>query len=138
MRKEVNIEWKGDMAFNAQIGTHSIVLDATEDSGGHNLGPTPKPLILAALGGCTGMDVISILKKMRIVPDYFNVKTEAVMREEHPKRYTHIKVCYEFKGHNLELEKLQNAVNLSVDKYCGVIATLAPSVKMEYEIKILE
>lgn len=138
MRKEVNIEWKGDMAFNAQVGNHNIMLDATEESGGHNLGPTPKPLILAALGGCTGMDVISILKKMRIVPDYFNVKTEAVMREEHPKRYTHIKVTYEFKGHNLELEKLQNAVNLSVDKYCGVIATLVPSVKMEYEIKVLE
>ena len=138
MRSEVNVTWKKNMAFNANIGGHNIELDAAEEVGGNNEGARPKPLILVALGGCTGMDVISILKKMKIVPDYFNIKTEAVMRDEHPKRYTHMKVTYEFKGQNLPLDKLQNAVNLSVDKYCGVIATLKDSVKLEFEIKILE
>ena len=66
MRSEVNVTWKKNMAFNANIGGHNIELDAAEEVGGNNEGARPKPLILVALGGCTGMDVISILKKMKI------------------------------------------------------------------------
>lgn len=63
MKQEINIEWKEKMSFESQIGDHKIIIDADESVGGTNKGPTPKPLTLISLGGCTGMDVVSILKK---------------------------------------------------------------------------
>jgi putative redox protein len=65
MEKQISVVWKGDMAFEAQIDNYSVMMDATPAVGGQNLGPTPKPLLMASLGGCTGMDVISLAKKMR-------------------------------------------------------------------------
>jgi putative redox protein len=138
MKSVVNVKWNENMCFDADINGHHIILDASTEAGGENKGTSPKPLMLVALAGCTGMDVVSILKKMRIELEYFNVHVEAVAREEHPKKYTHMKVVYEFKGQHLEPEKLQNAVNLSVDKYCGVLAVYKEVIKLEFEIKILE
>jgi putative redox protein len=84
------------------------------------------------------MDVISILKKMRIEPEYFNVRAEGETAEEHPKYFTGIHLIYEFKGKDLPMEKLQKAINLSQDRYCGVSYMLRKSSELTYEIKILE
>jgi putative redox protein len=137
MTHEGILEWKGDMAFETVLDGHLLKLDASEEGGGHDTGLRPKKLVLAALAGCTGMDVVMILKKMKIVPDSFQVKVEANATEEHPKRYDKMKVVYEFKGDNLELEKLKKAVELSQEKYCGVSATLKNSVELSYEIRII-
>ena len=120
MKHTVDTLWQGNMKFDAVVSGHHVIMDALPVGGGNNEGARPKELMLSALAGCTGMDVISILKKMRIEPEYFNVKVEAEMTEEHPKHYTSMHITYEFKGENLEIEKLQKAIDLSQERYCGV------------------
>jgi putative redox protein len=82
----------------ANVYGHELMLGLDETVGGTNLGPKPKPLLLVALGGCSAMDVISILKKMRIEPEYFNVKVDGEVTEEHSKHFTKIELIYEFRG----------------------------------------
>ena len=138
MKKTIDVTWNDNMKFSAELDGHEIVIDAAEDNDGHNEGPRPKALMMVALAGCTGMDVVSILKKMQVNLTYFNLKVEGDIRDEHPKKFEAIKVIYEFKGKDLDFNKLEKAVNLSVDKYCGVNANYRDAMKMSYEIKILE
>jgi len=126
------------MAFEADVNGFKIMIDADPAVGGENRGPRPKPLTLVSLAGCTGMDVISILKKMRIEPEYFNVAVEGDMTEEHPKYYHKIHVIYELKGIDIDMEKVEKAVNLSRDRYCGVFALLVKGAEITYEIRILD
>ncbi len=126
----VNVKWNEKMSFNSEIDGHLITIDAKPESGGEDLGPRPKPLILSALGGCTAMDVISILKKMRTEPDYFNVKVEGELTEEHPKQYIEITVTYEINGNNISAENAKKAVSLSEERYCGVSAMLKKALKI--------
>jgi putative redox protein len=137
MQSVVEVKWIGNKGFEAELEDHKIVMDLDEERGGNNLGPRPKPLMLASLGGCTGLDVILILKKMKIEPDYFNMRIEADQTDDMPRRYYRIKTIYEFRGENLPLKKLQNAVELSIEKYCGVSAVYKKSIEMSYEIRIL-
>lgn len=138
MSTKVNVTWKDQMTFNAQVNGFNIVLDAGEKVGGRNLGPRPKPLTLVSLGGCTGMDVISILGKMRVEPEFFDVEIEGQMSEEHPKYYKEIHIKYIFKGKDLPMDKLEKAVTLSQDRYCGVSAMLKKSSDLTYEIVVLD
>jgi len=124
------------MAFDVEIEGHTLIIDAAEKVGGQNLGPTPKPLLMASLGGCTAMDVISLAKKMRQDVESFDVEMEADLTEEHPMRYTDIKLIYKFKGKDLDRTKLEKAVSLSQNRYCGVSATL-DTVNITSEIVIL-
>jgi len=104
MPKEiVTTRWLSNMAFETEVNGHKVVLDAESKDGGENLGPRPKSLMLSALGGCTGMDVISILKKMRVEVDSFNVSVDGDLTEEFPKHYTKIHVTYEFTGKDRSL-----------------------------------
>ncbi len=136
MKSTVDVTWTRDMAFEATVNNHKILLDADEAVGGHDHGPRPKPLTLVALGGCTGMDVVSMLKKMRVEPEYFNVQVEGEMTEEHPKVYHTITISYIFRGNNLDPEKLEKAVTLSQEKYCGVSAMLGKAAKLQHKIVI--
>jgi putative redox protein len=138
MNSEINVRWNEKMAFTAEVGQYRIVLDAAAEVGGENKGPRPKPLLMVSLAGCTGMDVVSILEKMKVKLKSFNVKVVGDINEEHPKKFNEMKIIYEFSGENLDIEKLNKAVKLSEEKYCGVIATLIGSVKLDFEIKILE
>lgn len=130
--------WKDGMAFEAEVNGHKIIIDADAAVGGRDLGPRPKPMMLLALAGCTGMDVISILGKMRITPSYFNVAVEADMTTEHPKVYENIRIIYEFRGEDLPMDKLEKAVTLSQEKYCGVSAMLVKATSISHEIRILD
>ena len=125
------------MAFEAEVNGHKIIIDAAETVGGENRGPRPKPLMLVALAGCTGMDVVSILKKMRVDVDGFNVVVEGDLTEEHPKQFTQMRVVYEFKGKDLPMDKLEKAVNLSEERYCGVSAMYKKAIGISTEIKIV-
>jgi putative redox protein len=136
MKHIVNTAWAGKMKFDTEVNGHHIILDAAEDVGGENAGPRPKALMLSALAGCTGMDVVSILKKMKVEPEYFNIKIEADLTEEHPKVYSKVHIIYEFKGKDLEIEKLQKAIELSQEKYCGVSAMYKKAMDVSYEIVI--
>jgi putative redox protein len=137
-RETVSTKWLENMAFEANVKGHKIILDAEPYVGGENRGVPPKPLMLVALGGCTAMDVISILKKMRVDVDKFNVMVEGELTEEHPKHFNKIHVTYEFTGKNLPMDKLQKAINLSEDRYCGVSAVYKKVMELTSEIKITE
>jgi putative redox protein len=138
MKETVNTRWLSDMAFESEINGHKIIIDADPMVGGQNMGPRPKPFMLLALGGCTAMDVISILKKMRVEIDSFNVRVEGDLTEEHPKHFIKMHVIYEFTGKDLPMDKLQKAVSLSEERYCGVSASYRKAMKMTSEIKIIK
>lgn len=138
MNKIADVTYNEGMAFDVEVNNHKFMIDATEAVGGKDKGPRPKALVLAGLGGCTGMDVISILKKMRIEPEYFNVGVAAHSTDEHPKYYDKIHLTYTFKGKNLDTAKLEKAINLSQERYCGVTAMLNKVAEITHEIKILD
>lgn len=138
MKESITLNWLNNMAFETEVNGHKLYIDASNENGGKNLGPRPKLLMLLALGGCTGMDVIAILGKMRVELESLKILVDADMAEEHPKKFERMKVLYLFKGNNLPMDKLQKAVELSKEKYCGVGATIKDSVEIEYEIKIIE
>jgi putative redox protein len=137
MQNVIDVKWNGNMSFNAIIDEHKITMDLDLERGGQNTGPRPKPLMLASLGGCSGVDVIAILKKMKIEPEYFNMHIIGDQTEETPRKYYRIKIIYEFKGKNLAINKLKQAIELSQNKYCGVSAVYKESIDLSYEIKIL-
>ncbi len=137
-KEQVKINWLENMAFKAEVSGHEIILDASEKVGGENRGPRPKPLMMTALAGCTGMDVVSILKKMRVEFEDFSVTVEGDLTEEHPKQFTKMHVIYAFKGKNLPLDKIQKAVGLSEERYCGVSASYRKAFEITSEIRITE
>jgi putative redox protein len=136
MEKEISVSWKGNMAFEAQIDGFSLMMDAVPGVGGEGLGPTPKPMLMASLGGCTGMDVISLAKKMRQEVETMDIRLIGTLTDEHPKHYTAIHLVYRFTGKDLDPEKLRKAIDLSQEKYCGVSETLKKTVAITYEVEI--
>jgi len=132
----VSTKWLENMAFESEINGHKVIVDAKTEVGGQDLGPRPKPFMLAALGGCTGMDVVSILKKMRVDFKGLNVIVEGEMTEEHPRYYKKMHVIYEVEGENLPMDKIQKAVKLSEDQYCGVSAVYRKVIEITSEIRI--
>ena len=137
MKETVTINWLNNMGFEAEVNGHKLYIDASSENGGKNIGPRPKALMLLALGGCTGMDVISILGKMKIEVDSLQIIVDGDMVDEHPKKFTKMKVIYLFKGKDLPVDKLKKAVDLSKDKYCGVSASIKDVIEIEYEIKVI-
>jgi putative redox protein len=99
--------------------------------------PSPMELLLISLAGCTAMDVISILNKKRLNVEDFSVEVEGIRREQHPKVYTHIKVRYIFKG-DIPEKAVEQAIRLSMEKYCSVSAMLKATAKVEWEYEILK
>ena len=138
MKHVIDMAWTDKVAFEGDMDGHKIIVDATKEVGGSDLGPRPKKFMLTALAGCTGIDVIMILKKMKVEVEAFNVIIEADVTEEHPKHYNKMKVIYQFKGKNLPIEKLEKAVKLSETTYCGVTAVYRKAMDMESEIRIVE
>ena len=134
----IKTEWKGNLAFEAELNGHKVLMYATGEGGGENSGPSTKKLQLAALSGCTGMDVVSILKKMHVEIEKCNIEVQGDVADEHPKHYTHMHVVFEFTGKNLPMEKLQKAVNMSEESYCGVGALYRKAIEVTSEIKIIE
>lgn len=126
------------MVFESELDGHKLIMDAPEAAGGKDKGPRPKPLMLSALAGCTGMDVVGMLNKMRVDLKGFNINIEAETTDEVPKHYKKIKVIYEFSGTDLPKDKLEKAVELSREKYCGVSHVYKQVIEMDYEIRVKE
>ncbi len=127
---------KGKMAWEMDINGHTFITDATEEIGGENRGPSPKVLLLAGLIGCTGVDVKMILDKMKVELSHMQISVEADSSDTHPKVYTRIHLIYTFFGKDLPLDKLERAVKLSKDRYCGVSAMLNKAAPITYEIVV--
>lgn len=137
-REEIKVDWLENMAFKAEVNGHEIMLDAVEAVGGENRGPRPKPLMMVALAGCTGMDVISILRKMRVEVEGFTVRVVGDLTEEHPKHFEKMHLIYEFKGKDLPMDKLEKAINLSEERYCGVSVSYRQAMGITSEIQIVD
>ncbi len=124
----------GSMGFEMNLDGHHFITDASKEIGGEDLGPRPKQLMLSALIGCTGIDIMSLLKKMKVELDDFNIDVEADNTEEHPKVYENIHLTFTFKGKDLPQDKIEKAVSLSQNKYCGVSAMLKKVTSVTYDI----
>src|SRR6476659_6997415 len=98
MKHEIETMWMGKMQFNALVNGHTIIMDAPERVGGEDRGPIPKPFILTALSGCTGMDIIALLRKQGIHLKDFTLKVSGEISKQPPIEYTSIHVVYEIKG----------------------------------------
>lgn len=136
-KETVSTKWLEDMSFESEIDGHKIIVDAKPEVGGKDLGPRPKQLMLAALGGCTAMDVVSILKKMRVDIKGLDVKVEGELSEDHPKRFLKMHVIYEVEGENIPLDKVEKAVALSEERYCGVSAVYREAMELSSEIRLI-
>jgi putative redox protein len=139
MKKEsINLKWVNGMSFEADIAGYKIAIDSDPEFGGMNRGPKPKPLMMVALAGCTGMDLVSLMNKMRVEYETVNVLVEGELTEEHPKHYTKMKVIYEIGGKNVDRSKVEKAVTMSKEKYCGVSYSYKKAMDLEYEIRIID
>ncbi len=132
----VQTHWSGEMKFTACVDGHEIVMDADPEFGGSNEGPRPKPLLLAALTGCAGMDIVSLLEKMKVKDYSLSMDAQAETSSEHPVIYQSITLFFHFKGKELPPDKIKKAVNLSLERYCGVYAMLNKAAKVIAKITI--
>ena len=138
MKETISARWLNDLAFEAEVDGHKIYMDSSQEHGGKNTGPRPKPLMMVALAGCTGMDVAALLKKMRVDVQEFSVDVEGDVTEEHPKRFEGMKVIYRVKGKDISRKNVEKAVNLSISRYCGVSANYEKAFPITHEIIIEE
>ena len=136
MGYKINTVWKDKMAFNSQLGNHMVRMDTTPEMG-DDTGPSPKQLVLAGLAGCTGMDVVSLLKKMRVEFTGFEIDIETELTEEHPKVFSEITMVYRVFGKDLDEKKVEKAITLSQDRYCGVSAMLKKNSAVNYRIEFI-
>jgi len=129
------VTFKGPMAFEGLSESgHRIIMDASEEVGGENRGVRPMELVLLSLGGCTGMDVVSILRKMRVTYTSFEIELDADRVLTHPKVYERLVLRYRLEGDRASSDQIIRAVKLSQEKYCSVSAMLARTAEVLVEI----
>ena len=133
MEHIVETSFVRDRVFSSVIDDHVLVMDSPEE--GPSAGPGPKKLMLASLAACTGIDVVSILEKMKVTYSHFQISTRATLTNEHPKIYSEVSVIYSIKVAEEDQAKVKKAVDLSVEKYCGVMAMFEKFAKITIEIK---
>ncbi len=131
----VTTKWTQKSQFKTDnpSGEKLTMFDKSQDNG-DVVGFAPKALMLSSLAGCSGLDVISLLEKMRAEVADFKIEVTAELTDEHPKFYNKVKVDYHFTDAELKPEKIQKAVNLSVTKYCGVMEMFRQFADLEIEI----
>lgn len=128
----ISTKWKGGMAFESNNPSGlNLTIDAGLEDGGQGEGLRPKALMLSGLAGCSGLDVASLIQKMKLEVDDFSIEIIANLTDEHPKYYDHVVIEYHFHGNNLNEEKLKRAVDLSVEKYCGVMEMFRRFAELE-------
>lgn len=134
MSHEIETQWMGKMQFNALVDGHTVVMDAPERVGGEDQGPIPKPFVLTALSGCTGMDIVAILRKAQKEVQDFSMKVTGEISKKAPIEYTAIHVQYDFKGNEANQQAALDAVNDSQEKYCGVSHMLKKIMPVTWEV----
>jgi len=124
------------ISFAAKAGSgHWVTMDGPAEHGGNDSASTPLELFLMGMAGCSGMDVVSILSRMRVDLKDFRMEVKAPRVEEHPKVFSHVEIVYHLYGEVTE-DQAEKAVTLSQDKYCSASAMLKPGVSIEHQIVI--
>jgi putative redox protein len=135
--KTAGVKWAGGMRFVGLADSgHAIVMDAARENGGQDSGPRPSELTLIALAGCTGVDIVNILTKMRITFEALEIAVEAEAAADYPKVWTEIRVTYKIRG-DVPEDKLRKAIKLSHEKYCSVGAMLGATARMSFAHEIV-
>ena len=135
----VTTVWKQNMLFESDNPSgHKVLIDTSPEHGGENKGLGPKALMLSYLAGCSGLDVVSLLKKMRAEVDDFKMVVHGELTEEHPKYYHKVAVEYHFYGSDLQEDKINKAVKLSIDQYCGVMEMFRQFAKVTTDVYLHE
>lgn len=136
---KATLDWKDAMTFEAKVREHAFTLDTT-GPGGKDRGPSPKETLIASVLGCSGMDVVSLLRKYRIELKSLRLTGNAESRESHPRIFPQIDLVFdvrvEMKDPEADLPKVVEAVELSLTKYCGVSAMIAPTSPMFYTVLV--
>jgi|TARA_B100000768_G_scaffold36781_1_gene35443 putative redox protein len=126
--------WKENMVFESDNPSGETLFMDAPDEGIENKGLRPKALMLSSLAGCSGLDVVSLLKKMRAEVNDFKMVVHGELTEEHPKYYHKVVIEYHFYGNDLQEDKINKAVKLSVDQYCGVMEMFRQFAKVSTEV----
>ena len=134
MQHSTEIKWVSETKFDAHQNGKVFRIDGEGDES-LSTGFRPKALILSSLAGCTGIDIVDLLKKMRVEFSDFSIKVTGDLTEEHPKTYHTVRLQYHFYGSNLDEKKLERAVNISVEKYCGVMEMFRQFAQIEINIQ---
>lgn len=134
MTNKIELNWKGNMLFESIAPEGTVLIDAAEEFGGQGKGLRPKAMMLTSLAGCTAMDIASLLKKMRAEVADFKIDVEANLTDEHPKYYDKVKVTYKFYDSEFKKDKIEKAVNLSIERYCGVMKMFEAFAEVSSEI----
>jgi putative redox protein len=137
IKHQVSTSYKGNMAFAAEIDHHNVLMDASVNDGGDDAAPSPKKLMLASLAGCTGIDIVSILSKMKVSFSQFDIMIEATLTDDYPKIYNHVSITYSIKVKEQDKPKMEKAVQLSQEKYCGVNAMFKAFATVIFAIKYI-
>lgn len=136
---EVKVLWDGQMGFFGKSGTnHSVVMDVSKEIGGGGSAPSPMEMVLFGLAGCAGVDIALILNKKKVQLDDFEVFVKAERAEDHPRVFTKVDLTFVFQGEDLRMKPLEDAVRLSIDKYCSVAGMISQTATIDWEIKIRE
>ncbi len=136
---EAKVTLVHDMVFSGTATSgHTLSMDADDKAGGHNAGFRPMELLLVGFGGCSGMDVISILRKKRQSVTGLEINIQGEKAENYPHVYKEVHIEYVVKGTEIEKEAVERAIALSLDKYCSVGATLAKAGTITHSYKIVE
>jgi putative redox protein len=138
MKDGVSIKLKSNMSFEVCVNGHKMIIDAAEEFGGNNEGPRPKSLMLVALAGCTAMDVVLMLRKMRIQFNDLRIDVDGNVTDEHPKHFDQMHIKYIINGKDIPGDKINKAIDLSLEKYCGVNYSYRNSMKITHELIIEE
>ena len=133
------IRWLQPMSFVAESESgHALIIDSAADIGGRNLGPRPMELVLMGMGGCTAVDVVSILRKARQQVTDCVIELSAERADSVPKVFTRIHAHYIVRGRNLSEKSVARAVSLSAEKYCSVTRMLAHTAEITHDYRIEE
>ncbi|HIB28382.1 MAG TPA: OsmC family protein [Candidatus Thioglobus sp.] len=134
---KTTVKWiDGMMMVGESASGHAIVMDGPEEMGGNNLGVRPMEMLLLGMGGCTTVDVVSTLKKMRENVSNCRVEISAERADEHPKVFTGIHMHFVIEGENLNEKKIAKAVSLSADKYCSASIMLGKTATVTHDFSI--
>lgn len=136
MALAASTHWIQGIGFEVEVRDHHQFTDGKKDFGGKDRGPNPKEYVLAGLCGCTGMDVVSLLKKYKVPFTEFSVSANSEQTKDHPVIFSEINLTFSVKAENTDPELVKKAVDLSMTKYCGVSAMLSKAVDILYVIQM--
>lgn len=136
MSAQISLNWKKDSTFETVLDGHTVTIDTSKENGGNGEGVRPKALMLVSLAGCSGLDVVSLFRKMRVHFESLSIHVTAEMSDQIPAIYTAFHVTYQVSAHTDDSVKIEKAIRLSQEKYCGVALMMRKIAPISYEITL--